>query len=60
MASHIAAFAATLTFVATTTRAFAHRHQPLLPPHVPPAALPPPVADAAAPAPDSVASQETP
>ncbi|MBO9881722.1 hypothetical protein [Xanthomonas sp. D-109] len=59
MASHIAAFAATLTFVATTTRAFAHRHQPLLPPHVPPAALPPPVADAA-PAPDSVASQETP
>ncbi|AJC47244.1 hypothetical protein GIY21_03965 [Xanthomonas sontii] len=59
MAPHIAAFAATLTFVATTTRAFAHRHQPLLPPHVPPAALPP-VADTAAPAPDSVASQETP
>ncbi|MET7142841.1 hypothetical protein M3S04_14530 [Xanthomonas sp. PPL139] len=59
MASHIAAFAATLTFVATTTRAFAHRHQPLLPPHVPPAALPP-AADAAAPAPDAVASQETP
>ncbi|MBO9873776.1 MULTISPECIES: hypothetical protein [Xanthomonas] len=60
MAPHIAAFAATLTFVATTTRAFAHRHQPLLPPHVPPAALPSPAADAVAPAPDSIASQETP
>ncbi|MET0548229.1 MAG: hypothetical protein ABW002_03000 [Xanthomonas sp.] len=59
MAPHIAAFAATLTFVAATTRAFAHRHQPLLPPHAPPAALPP-AADAAAHAPDSVASQETP
>ncbi|MDQ1092068.1 hypothetical protein QE400_001481 [Xanthomonas sacchari] len=59
MAPHIAAFAATLTFVAATTRAFAHRHTPLLPPYAPPAALPP-AADAEAPAPDSVASQETP
>ncbi|MXV06123.1 hypothetical protein [Xanthomonas sp. LMG 9002] len=60
MTSHIGAFAATLTFIAATTRAFAHRHKPLLPPHAPPAALPPAAAAAAAPAPDSVASQETP
>ncbi|MFC6840913.1 hypothetical protein [Xanthomonas theicola] len=32
MVPHIAAFAATLTFVAATTRAFAHRGKPLLPP----------------------------
>ncbi|WP_369943256.1 hypothetical protein [Xanthomonas medicagonis] len=60
MAPHIAAFAATLTFVAATTRAFAHRHQPLLPPHTPPAALPPPADAAAVPTPDAAASQETP
>jgi|GEM_PF-2013563 hypothetical protein len=60
MAPHIAAFAATLTFVAATTRAFAHRHKPLLPPHAPPAALPPAVDAAAVPAPDAAASQETP
>ena len=60
MAPHIAAFAATLTFVAATTRAFAHRGKPLLPPHVPTPALLPPATlpDAAATAPATV-SQET-
>ncbi len=59
MVPHIAAFAATLTFVAATTRAFAHRGKPLLPPHVPTPALPPatpPAADIADPA---TVSQET-
>ncbi|MCT8269864.1 hypothetical protein [Xanthomonas translucens] len=41
MVPHIAAFAATLAFVAAATRAFAHRGKPLLPPHVPTPALPP-------------------
>ncbi|EKU24132.1 hypothetical protein [Xanthomonas graminis] len=54
MVPHIAAFAATLAFVAATTRAFAHRGKPLLPPHAPTAALP----DAAIAAPATV-SQET-
>jgi len=56
MAPHIAAFAATLTFVAATTRAFAHRGKPLLPPHVPTPALPPATLPDAAPA---TVSQET-
>ncbi|CTP92220.1 hypothetical protein [Xanthomonas graminis] len=59
MVPHIAAFAATLTFVAATTRAFAHHGKPLLPPHVPTAALPPAsLPDAAVAAPATV-SQET-
>ena len=56
MVPHIAAFAATLTFVAATTRAFAHRGKPLLPPHVPTPALPPATPPAAAAA---TVSQET-
>ena len=51
MLPHIATFAATLTFVATATRVFAHRGKPLLPPHVPTATLPPAgTPDAATPA----------
>ncbi|WP_369979471.1 hypothetical protein [Xanthomonas bundabergensis] len=58
MAPHIAAFAATLTFVAATTRAFAHRGKPLLPPHVPTPALPPATPPAAAAADPATVSQE--
>ncbi|MDR6672464.1 hypothetical protein J2Y70_001067 [Xanthomonas translucens] len=58
MVPHIAALAATLTFVAATTRAFAHRGKPLLPPHVPTPALPPATQAEAAAAPATV-SQET-
>ncbi len=59
MVPHIAAFAATLTFVAATTRAFAHRGKPLLPPHVPTPALPPATAPDAAVAATATVSQET-
>ncbi|WP_045736653.1 hypothetical protein [Xanthomonas sp. MUS 060] len=41
MTLHIATFAATLTFVAASTRAFAHRGKPLLPAHVSTPALMP-------------------
>ncbi|KTF40783.1 hypothetical protein [Xanthomonas translucens] len=59
MLPHIATFAATLAFVAATTRAFAHRGKPLLPPHVPTAALPPAALPDAAVAAPATVSQET-
>lgn len=59
MAPHIAAFAATLTFVAATTRAFAHRGKPLLPPYVPTPALPPAALPETAVADPAPLSQET-
>ncbi|CTP88260.1 hypothetical protein A6R71_15360 [Xanthomonas translucens pv. arrhenatheri] len=59
MVPHIAALAATLAFVAATTRAFAHRGKPLLPPHAPTAALPPAALPDAAIAAPATVSQET-
>jgi hypothetical protein len=58
MVPHIATFAATLTFVAATTRAFAHRGKPLLPPHVPTPALPSATPPAVAAADPVTVSQE--
>ncbi|QHQ27483.1 hypothetical protein [Xanthomonas albilineans] len=59
MTLHIATFAATLTFVAASTRAFAHRDKPLLPPYVSLPALPPALQSPPA-GPASAVSQETP